>query len=69
VEEVYLHVFLSLVSGEGQWLASCSGYFTSWERISDTQWIGGWMSPRASLNVVMLRKKSQPLPEIEKSGE
>jgi len=40
----------------GDWSASCHGYFTSRERAPGTHWIGGWVGPRDSLDVVVKRK-------------
>jgi hypothetical protein len=40
----------------GEWSASRSGRFTPRERASDTHWIGGWVNPRADLNVLEKRK-------------
>jgi hypothetical protein len=44
---------------EGEWWASRPGRFTPKERIPCTQWIGGWMGPRAVLDAVK-RKISSP---------
>jgi hypothetical protein len=38
------------------------------ERTHDTHWIGGWVGPRADLEAVARRKKSQPLSQIENRG-
>jgi len=35
------------------------------ERASGSNWIGDWMGPRAGLDTVVKRKKSQPLLGIE----
>jgi hypothetical protein len=42
-------------------LPSCLGPFTPGEKATDTHLIGGWLGPRASLDIVVKRKKSLPL--------
>jgi len=44
---------LALVLDRGEWSASHPGRFTPGERAPGTHWIGGWMGPRATLNVVV----------------
>jgi hypothetical protein len=41
----------------GEWLASRPGRLTPGGRATATRWIGGWMGPRAGLDVVARRKK------------
>jgi hypothetical protein len=41
---------------EGEWSASRSGRFTSREIAPDTNWVGGWVGPRAVLDAVVERK-------------
>jgi hypothetical protein len=41
---------------EGDWSASRLGSFTPRKRAVDTPWIGGCVSPRAVLEVVVKRK-------------
>jgi len=36
----------------GEWPASYPSYFTCGERALSTQWLGGWVGPRASLDMV-----------------
>jgi hypothetical protein len=48
----------------GEWSTSGPGRFTPGERSPGTNWIGGWMGPRAGLDVVQERK-ILPLPEFE----
>jgi hypothetical protein len=48
----------------GEWSASRSGRFTSGERATGAQWIGGCVDPRAGLNAVG-KRKILPLPKIE----
>jgi hypothetical protein len=57
--EVYLHAFLTLALAGGEWLL--------YSTVSDhsTQWIGGWVDPRAGLDMVEKRKKSLALLGIE----
>jgi len=40
----------------GEWLAPHSSYFTLGERAPAVHWIGGWVNPRAGLDVVAKRK-------------
>jgi hypothetical protein len=62
--EVYLHVFLISALDEGEWLASRPGRFTPRERAAGTHQVRGWVSPRASLDMV---SKSQPVIEPRSS--
>jgi hypothetical protein len=39
-----------------EWSTSRSGRFTPRERAPVTHWIGGWVGPRANLDVVVKRK-------------
>jgi hypothetical protein len=41
----------------GEWSASCPCHFTAGERTPATAWIGGGVGPRASLDMVVERKK------------
>jgi hypothetical protein len=50
---------LTLALDGGEWSASRSGRFTPREGASGTHWIGGWVGPRAILDVVM-RKFPSP---------
>jgi len=54
--EVQLHTFLTLLLHGGEWSASQPACFTPRERVQVTHWIGGWVSPRAGLDVVTKRK-------------
>jgi len=49
------HSLASMLDG-GEWSASCLSCFTSRERAPATQWIGGWVGPRASMDMVVKRK-------------
>jgi hypothetical protein len=41
----------------GEWLASRPGHaFTPGEKIPGTHWTGGWVGPRAGLNIEATRK-------------
>jgi hypothetical protein len=62
--EVYLHTYLTLALDGGDWSASRPGYFTLRERAPGTHWIGGWVGPRAILDMGE-DKNSQPPPGIE----
>jgi hypothetical protein len=37
----------------GEWSASCPSHFTPSEGTPGTHWIGGWVGPRAILDVVV----------------
>jgi hypothetical protein len=43
-------LYLYLVYG-GEWSASRLGRFTPTERAPDTHWVGGWVGPRAGLDI------------------
>jgi hypothetical protein len=47
------NVFLTLALVGGEWLASHPDHFITGERAPGTNWIGGWVGPRASLNNMM----------------
>jgi hypothetical protein len=47
----------------GEWSASRPGRFTLEERAPDIHWIGGWVGPRAVLDLVMKGKIPCPRPE------
>jgi len=48
-----------------EWSASLYGRFTPRERVSDIDWIEGWVGSRAGLDTVVRKKNSQPLPGLE----
>jgi hypothetical protein len=50
--------FLTSALDGGEWSASHPGRFTSWERAPGTHWTGGWVGPRAGLDIVEKRKIS-----------
>jgi hypothetical protein len=52
--------FLTLALDGGEWSASRTGRFTPRERAPCTHWIGGWVGPRAVLDVVAYRKIPSP---------
>jgi hypothetical protein len=52
--------FLTLALNEGECSASHPGRVTRGERKPGTQWVSGWMDPRAGLNPVEKRKISFP---------
>jgi hypothetical protein len=58
--EVQLHAFLTSALDGGELLASRPGRFTPRERTPLTHFIGGWVDPRAGLNVVVIRKFPAP---------
>jgi len=54
--KVYLHAFLTWTLDGGELSASRPDHFIPGQRIPGTDWIGGWVGPRAGLNVVARRK-------------
>jgi hypothetical protein len=54
--DVYIHIFLASALVGGEWSGSRPGRFTPEERAPGTNWIGGWVDPRASLDDVGKRK-------------
>jgi hypothetical protein len=48
--------FLTLALDGGEQSASQPGHFTPRERMPGTNWIGGWVGPRAGLDAVHKRK-------------
>jgi hypothetical protein len=48
--------FLTLALAGGEWAASRPGHFTPGEKAPGTQWIGGWVDPRAGLDDLKKRK-------------
>jgi hypothetical protein len=61
---VQIHVFLTSALVGGEWSASRPGLSTPGERASATNWIGGWVDPRAGLDDVENRK-FMTLPGLE----
>jgi hypothetical protein len=57
-----MHSLTSALAG-GEWSVSCPGHFIPRERAPSTCWIGGWVGPRASLDMVVKRKITSPLQE------
>jgi hypothetical protein len=56
--------FLTLALDGGEWSASGPYFFTPRVRAPDYNWIGGWVGPRAGLDVVE-KRKILPLLEFE----
>jgi hypothetical protein len=54
--DVQIHIFLTLARVGGEWSASHPCHFTPRERAPGTQWTGGWVGPRASLDDMEKRK-------------
>jgi len=52
VVEVQLHTFLTSALNGGEWSASCPSCCTHGKRVPRPHWIGGWVGPRASMDVV-----------------
>jgi hypothetical protein len=49
--DVYNHVFLTSALVGGERSISCAYHFTPWETAPGTYWIGGWVGPRAGLDL------------------
>jgi hypothetical protein len=54
--DVWIHIFLTLAIAGGEWSASLPGRFIPRKRAPGTQWIEGWVDPRAGLDDVEKRK-------------
>jgi hypothetical protein len=63
-EDVEIHIFLVSAIVGGEWSASRPVRFTPRERAPGTDWIGGWVGPRAGLDE-MGRRKMLHLPRLE----
>jgi hypothetical protein len=51
---------LTMALGGGEWSASCPCCFTPRERAPGAHWTGGWVGPRAVLDMVVKRKIPSP---------
>jgi len=58
--EIELSAFLTTILDGGELSTSCPSHFTPRERSPNTHWIGDWVGPRASLDMVAKRKKLLP---------
>jgi hypothetical protein len=54
-----MHSLTSALDG-GEWSASHPGHLTPRETAPDTHWVGDWVGPRASLDMVLKRKTPSP---------
>jgi hypothetical protein len=54
------HAFFTSALDGAKWSVSCPCRFTPRERAPGTQWIGGWVGPRAGLDTVVKRKIPSP---------
>jgi hypothetical protein len=54
--DIWIHIFLTSALVGGEWSASRPYRFIPGERGPGTQWIGGWVGPRAGLDDVEKRK-------------
>jgi hypothetical protein len=61
--DVQIHIFLISVLVGDKWSPSRPDRFTSGERASGTDWIGGWVDPRAGLDD-MVKKQILTLPGL-----
>jgi hypothetical protein len=60
--DVQIHVSLTSALVGGEWSVSRPGRFTPGERATGIHSIGGWVSPRASLDDVEKRKIQTEMP-------
>jgi len=56
-------LILNLSTNCGEWLTSCPDHLITRERVSGTHWAGGWVGPRADLDILEKRKIPCPWPE------
>jgi len=56
-------VFFALMLHGGEWSVSHPDHFTSGKRALDTHFVGSWVGPRASLDMVVKRKNLCPCQE------
>jgi hypothetical protein len=56
-------LIISVLDG-GEWSASRPSLFTPRERALGTHWIGGWVGPRAVLDIAVVKRKI-PSPRLE----
>jgi len=63
--EVYLHAFLTLALGGGDWSASRPNRCTRGVRVPGTRWTGGWLSSQSRSGRDGEEKNLLPLPRIE----
>jgi len=59
--ETKFHAFLTLILYGDKWSASHFSHFTPDGSLFDIQQIGGWVDPKASLDVVATKKKKKNL--------
>jgi hypothetical protein len=59
--DVQLHIFLTSALAGGEWSALRLGPFNFVERGSGTNWIGGWVDPKADLDDMGKRNFLPPL--------
>jgi hypothetical protein len=62
--DVWIHIFLTSALAGGEWSDSRRSRFIPGEGALGTNWIGGWVDPRASLDD-MEKRKSLTLPGLE----
>jgi len=55
---------MTLVLEGGEWSASLPSHFTLRERASGTHWIGDWVGPKTSLDMVVKRIIPSPCWEL-----
>jgi hypothetical protein len=58
--EIQLHAFLTSALDGSEWSASRIGRFTPGKEAPGTQWLGGWVGPRAGLDAVTKRRNPYP---------
>jgi hypothetical protein len=57
---VPIHIFLASALAGGEWSASRLGCLTPMEDLPGTNWIGGWVDPRAGRDDVEEKKILDP---------
>jgi hypothetical protein len=65
--EVLLNAFLTSALDGGEWSASLPGRFISRGRSTGTHWIGGWVGPRAGLDVML--EETFPAPAVTRTPD
>jgi hypothetical protein len=55
---------LTLALDGGEWSASHPGHFTPRKRAPGIHWIGGWVGPRAILDMMLKKKIPSPCWEL-----
>jgi hypothetical protein len=62
--DAYIHIFLTSALGGEKWSDSLPRHFIPGDRAPGTNWLGGWVDPRADLDD-MKKRKFLTLPGLE----